>query len=179
MGFLWTHVRVVGVVFDVVWIRVWDSNPWQRSNGVFGFAGRCLWIWPCIVDLCLVLWLWVNLCMYCDELWIMLWLSRAWVVSMAVVVFLELVMEEGGVVLFCCLSQTGCVCHCWLVSVVCWNGCLIVSVWVQVCVCLGSGPIVKMWDRNCSESKCMDYLLLWLLFLFIPMLLKERKNNEW
>jgi hypothetical protein len=32
------------------------------------------------------------------------------------VVFLELIMEEGGDVLFCCLSQTGCVCNCWLVS---------------------------------------------------------------
>jgi hypothetical protein len=28
------------------------------------------------------------------------------------------------------------------------------------------------------KSKCIDYLLLWLLFLFIRMLLKERKNNE-
>jgi hypothetical protein len=49
-------------------------------------------------------------------------------VLMGVVVFLELLMEGGVVVLFCCLSQTGCVCRCWLVSVICLNGCLIVSV---------------------------------------------------
>jgi hypothetical protein len=71
------------------------------------------------VDLCISCGFCVNPCIYCDEPldYVVIILCVGCV--MAVIVFLELVMEEVGDVLFCCLSQTGCVCHCWLVLVVC------------------------------------------------------------